>query len=263
MSPNNQQIPRDSNFRGCVQAPEGWSLVVADYAQMELRLAAAEAGDDRMKAAFQAGEDLHTVTARAIYGESFEQGDDEARKGMRQIAKSANFGLLYGSGAKGLRSYAGAMGIQMTTEEAAEIREKFHQAYPGVSKWQQQAASASQNSGSNAAVWIRVSNLRRLLPGEHNKLTTRCNTVVQGAGAAVLKLTLGKLWPLVLEAGEDEVKIAGAIHDELILLARDECAEKWAQVLQQQMEEAEARWLGDIPALADAHYGKTWVEAKG
>jgi DNA polymerase I-like protein with 3'-5' exonuclease and polymerase domains len=263
MSPNSQQIPRDPNFRGCVQAPEGWSLVVADYAQMELRLAAAEAGDDRMKAAFRAGEDLHTVTARAIYGEAFEQADDEVRKGMRQIAKSANFGLLYGSGAKGLRSYAGAMGIQMTIEEAAEIREKFHQVYPGVSKWQQQAASASQNSGSNAAVWIRVSNLRRLLPGEHNKLTTRCNTVVQGAGAAVLKLSLAKLWQYVFEAGEDEVKIAAAIHDELVLLVRENYEDKWIKLLQQVMEESEARWLGDIPPLAEAHHGKTWTEAKG
>ena len=62
--PNNQQIPRDKDFRECVQAPDGWLLVDADFGQMELRLAAAVAKDERMTAAFQAGEDLHTGRCR-------------------------------------------------------------------------------------------------------------------------------------------------------------------------------------------------------
>jgi DNA polymerase I len=115
MSPNLQQIPRDTAFRACVKAPEGWVLVDADFAQMELRLAAVEANDALMGRAFQQGEDLHTLTAQAVYGmDTYEAADDAGRKSMRQVAKSANFGLLYGSGAKGLRSYAGAMGIQMS-----------------------------------------------------------------------------------------------------------------------------------------------------
>jgi DNA polymerase I-like protein with 3'-5' exonuclease and polymerase domains len=263
MSPNLQQCPRDPEFRDCVRSPEGWSLVVADYAQMELRLAAAEANDALMKQAFQQGEDLHTVTARAIYGDAFDLAEDGTRKQMRQISKSANFGLLYGSGAKGLRSYAGAMGIQMSLDEAAEIRDKFHAAYTGVNEWQKAAAAKAQNSGKDAAVRMRVSNMRRFLPGEQNKLTTRCNSVIQGAGAAVLKLTLGRLWPKVHAAGEKEVRIAGAIHDELILLVRDDRVEHWVAALQEVMEKAEALWLGDIPASADAHHGKSWSEAKG
>jgi DNA polymerase I len=264
MSPNLMQIPRDTSFRECVKAPDGWVLVDADFAQMELRLAAAEANDALMARAFQEGLDLHTITAKALYGDDvFEEADADSRKSMRQIAKSAAFGLLYGSGAKGLRSYAGAMGIQMTMEEAAEIREKFHSLYSGIHKWQLAAGHKTQNSGSNAAVRIRVSNLRRLLPGEHNKLTNRCNTPIQGAGAAVLKLTLSKLWPLVFAAGENEVKIASCIHDEIVLLVREDAAEKWSQTLQKVMEEAETRWLGDIPASAEAHWGKTWASAKG
>ena len=64
--PNLQQVPRDDSFRSCVKAPEGWVLVDADYAGMELRLAAAIAGDAEMIKAFQSGEDLHSVTAEAI-----------------------------------------------------------------------------------------------------------------------------------------------------------------------------------------------------
>ena len=259
MRPNLQQVPRDQRFRACVQAPQGWKLVVADYAQMELRLAAAEAGDELMIRAFQEDKDLHTLTAMQIYA----VGEDEVTKEQRQIAKSANFGLLFGSGAKGLRNYAGATGIQMTLEEAAEIRDKFHAAYVGIHQWQQDAANAAnRSSGNNAAVWIRHSGLRRFLPGENNKLTTRCNTPIQGAGAAVMKRALGKLWPKLCKANEEVVKLAGVVHDEVILLVVEEKAEEWAKILTETMQEAEQVWLGEIPALAEAGIGDSWDTAK-
>ena len=259
MGPNLQQVPRDQRFRACVQAPQGWKLVVADYAQMELRLAAAEAQDELMIRAFQEDKDLHTLTAMQIYG----VGEDEVTKEQRQIAKSANFGLLFGSGARGLRNYAGAMGIQMSMEEAGVIRDKFHGAYVGIHKWQRQAAdAANRSSGANAAVWISNSKLRRFLPGEQNKLTTRCNTPIQGAGAAVMKRALGKLWPKLYKSTEDVVKLAGVVHDEAILLVREDKAEEWAEVLTRTMEEAEQEWLGEVPALAEAGIGDSWDTAK-
>jgi DNA polymerase-1 len=258
ISPNLQQIPRDSRFRACVRAPKGWRLVVADYAQMELRLAAAEAEDALMIQAFQQGMDLHTLTAMQIYGVD----EHEVTKEQRQIAKSANFGLLYGSGARGLRNYAAGMGIQMDLAEAAEVREKFHAAYAGISRWQRQNALAADACKGNAAIRIRKSQLRRFLPGEHNKLTTRCNTPIQGAGAAVLKRTLGKLWPMLKKESEEVVRLAGVVHDEVILLVREESADKWALQLAKTMEEAEAEWLGVVPALAEAHVGDSWLEAK-
>lgn len=258
-SPNLQQVPRDPRFRACVQAPAGWKLVVADYAQMELRLAAAEAEDPLMIRAFQDGIDLHTLTAMQIYG----VGEDEVTKDQRQIAKSANFGLLYGSGAKGLRNYAGTQGIYMTHEEAGEIRDKFHAAYTGIHKWQQEASvAANKTKGQRGEVRIRVSNLRRFLPGDKNRLTTRCNTPIQGAGAAVLKRTLGMLWPLLQADGDEVVKLAAVVHDEVVLLVREEHAETWALQLAGVMQQAEAEWLGDVPALAEAKIGNTWAEAK-
>lgn len=257
-NPNLQQVPRDPRFRICVQAPAGWKMVVADFAQMELRLAAAEAQDDLMIRAFQDGLDLHTLTAMEIY----DVPEEAVTKEQRQIAKSANFGLLYGSGAKGLRQYAAGMGIEMDLAEAFEVREKFHAAYKGISSWQRRAATEADKASSDAAVRVRVSNLRRFLPGENNKLTTRCNTPIQAAGAAVLKRTLGKLWPLLHQAGEDQVRLSGVVHDEIILMARESVADEWAKVLQRQMEEAEAEWLGDVPALAEAHVGDSWLEAK-
>jgi DNA polymerase I len=258
IGPNLQQIPRDSRFRACVKAPAGWKLVVADYAQMELRLAAAEAEDPLMIRAFQDGLDLHTVTAMQIYGVS----EDEVTKEMRQISKSANFGLLYGSGARGLRNYAAGMGVQMDLAEAGEIRAKFHAVYTGISRWQRENAAQANRHRSDAAIRIRNSGLRRLLPGDYNSLTVRSNTPIQGAGAAVLKRTLGKLWPLLKADGEEVVRIAGVVHDEVILLVREEHADVWCHQLAAVMQDAEAEWLGPVPPLAEAKAADSWVDAK-
>ena len=249
IKPNNQQIPRDKQFRSCVEAPEGWALVDADFAQMELRLAAAVAKDKRMIAAFQAGEDPHTVTADSI-------------KCDRQTAKSANFGLLYGSGATGLRNYAGGMGITMTLERAAEVRNEWLDVFQGVAEWQQNNAATAERTKYDkwAETRIPLSGMRRYLQGDMNRLTVRCNTPIQGAGAAILKCALGNLWPKVKAAGEDTVRIAAAVHDEILLLVRESAAEEWAATLKQVMEEAEAKWLGEIPALAEVSVGKTWSE---
>ena len=249
IKPNNQQIPRDPSFRQCVEAPEGWVLVDADYGQMELRLAAALSEDKKMIEVFQNNEDLHEVTAEAI-------GCD------RQIAKSANFGLLYGAGADGLRNYAGANGIKMTKEEAEDIRTNWLTTFSGIRTWQIENQNQSRKTEHDEWPEIRipVSGMRRFVKGDLNRVTIRCNTPIQGAGAAILKCALGNLWPEVKEAGEDVVKIAAAVHDEIILLVKEKEAEHWAAVLRDKMETAEAKWLGEIPSLAETSIGKTWSE---
>lgn len=249
IKPNNQQIPRDPSFRQCVEAPEGWLIVDADYGQMELRLAGALSKDEKMIEAFTKGEDLHEITASAI-------GCD------RQIAKSANFGLLYGAGAEGLRNYAGGNGIVMTEEEARKVRNTWLNTFQGIAKWQRENADRSDETEHDEwpEVRIPVSHMRRFLKGDLNRVTIRCNTPIQGAGAAILKCALGNLWPQVKVAGEDVVRIAAAVHDEILLLVREEHAEEWAAILKRTMEDAESRWLGSIPPLAETSIGKTWRE---
>jgi len=249
IKPNNQQIPRDSEFRQCVQAPQGWKIVDADFSQMELRLAAALAKDKNMTAAFQRGEDLHDYTAKQM-------GCD------RQIAKSANFGLLYGAGAEGLRKYAGSSGVVMTTDEAVKIRDNWLTTYSGIRDWQRKMNYLSRSTEGDE--WpetrVPVSNMRRFLKGDLNRTTVRCNTPIQGAGAAILKCALGNLWGKVKETGEDKVMIAAAVHDELILLVKEDIADEWADILKTTMEKAEAKWLGDVPALAEVSIGDKWSE---
>lgn len=260
--PNLQQIPRDNAFRLAAEAPDGWTFVCADFGQMELRLAAAQAEDETMIDAFKHGMDLHTLTASAIYTEPTE--DEKELKLRRQVAKSANFGLLFGAGAKGLRNYAGAMGITMTIEEAEAVRDTFHDTYKGISKWQRNNAKVSDSTRGDkwAEIRIPVSGMRRFLPGDMNRLTVRCNTPVQGAGAAIMKSALGKLWPLLAEAGEDQARLSAVVHDECLVLVREGTEDRWMAALQGVMESAEAEWLGDIPPLAEANSGKTWYDAK-
>jgi len=247
IKPNNQQIPRDPQFRDAVVAPEGWHIVDADFSGMELRLAAAISGDVAMTQAFQEGQDLHTLTAEAL-------GCD------RQVAKSANFGLLYGSGAKGLRDYAGAMGITMTMEQARQLRNTWLDTYSGIAAWHTELANAADQTADNSWAEIRVphSKFRRYLQGDLNRLTVRANTPVQGSGAAILKTALALLWPQVQAAGEQIVRLAGVVHDEVILLVRDGYEQRWASILQHCMEKAESVWLGSIPAVAEAKVGRSW-----
>jgi DNA polymerase I-like protein with 3'-5' exonuclease and polymerase domains len=195
MSPNLQQIPRDQRFRACVQAPAGWKMVVADFAQMELRLAAAEAQDELMTQAFQDGKDLHTITAMQIYGVS----EDEVTKEQRQVSKSANFGLLYGSGARGLRNYAAGMGIQMDLDEAAEVREKFHAAYKGISQWQRSNAALANAPAKNPFVAVRenTTNSPRAVTPQSKALVQPCSNI-RSANCGRYLGPMGKMlcsWP--------------------------------------------------------------------
>ena len=105
---------------------------------------------------------------------------------------------------------------------------------------------------------IPVTDMRRYLPGDFNRLTIRANSPVQGAGAAILKCALGTLWQHL--EGSEEAKICAAVHDELILLVKKEHVEKWKDLLKNAMESAEAKWLGDVPAIADVNVGETWNE---
>ena len=132
----------------------------------------------------------------------------------------------------------------------------------GVADWQQNNAATAERTKYDkwAETRIPLSGMRRYLRG-HESPDCQVQHADSGAGAAILKCALGNLWPKVKAAGEDTVRIAAAVHDEILLLVRESAAEEWAATLKQVMEEAEAKWLGEIPALAEVSVGKTWSES--
>ena len=150
----------------------------------------------------------------------------------------------------------------MSQEEAQKIRNDCLTTFSGIRTWQIANQEKARDTEHNEWPEIRipVSNMRRFVKGDLNRVTIRCNTPIQGAGAAILKCALGNLWPLVQAAGEDTVKIAAAVHDEILLLVKEGQENQWADTLRGKMEEAEAKWLGDIPALAETSIGKPWRE---
>jgi len=198
--PNVQQVPRDKAYRACVRPGPGRVLVKADYAQIELRLAAQIAPDERLVETFQRGDDLHTVTARTVLGKT------DVTKADRQAAKAVNFGLLYGMGAKGLRQYAAEeYGVHWTEEEAQTVRGRFFAEYRGLQAWHR-----SQTDGE---VETRTIAGRRRLGVE--RYTEKLNSPVQGSGADGLKAALGLLW-------ETRDRAPGAapilvVHDEIVV----------------------------------------------
>ena len=245
--PNMQQVPRDEDFRACAEAPEGWVFIDADYSQAELRLAAAVSGDRTMIRAYQEEQDLHDLTATAI-GCS------------RQIAKSANFGLLYGSGANGLRNYAVGNGISMTVDEATEVRKKWLETYSGIALWQQALSDqADRKDDTLAYTRIPVTNAIRYLPEEMNRLTVLANTPIQGAGAAMLKVALANLWRH-LRKHIGDVSLAACVHDELLLVCKEELAEEFSVLLRKEMEFAGSLFMGEVPCIAEVKVGRNWSD---
>lgn len=137
--PNAQNFPRKMSDN--IQAPDGRTLVTADYSQVELRVGAALSGDQGALSTFQSGGDIHTSTAAWMFGHDVDQltrdvknGDPEAIK-VRKKAKSINFGVYYGLGAEALGTLLTINGIPTTRKEASKLIELWYEAFPGVSVW--------------------------------------------------------------------------------------------------------------------------------
>lgn len=252
-SPNLQQVNRGKDFRSKFVATPGYVLVVADFSQVELRVAAELSGEQRMIDAYKAGRDLHTETAALITHVGLEKVTKEARTS----AKIANFGLLYGSGPATLQKQAVAQyGIDMGIDEAREIVEGFRAAYPTLYAWQQR-----EGTRTTAAVFTQFGR-RRQLVGFNDKYTTRINTVVQGTAGDIAKLAIALLWKEITAAPVGQARLIAMVHDEIVLEVEEALAEVWGQKLKACMEAAGEQICSEVPIVAEVSSGKTWADAK-
>lgn len=252
-SPNLQQVNRGADFRSKFVAALGYKLVVADFSQIELRVAAELSGEPRMIEAYLAGRDLHTETAALMTGVTLE----EVSKQARTSAKMANFGLLFGAGAATLQKQAVAQyGIDMELDEAREIVEGFRTAYPTLHAWQQE-----EGTKTTSAVFTAMGR-RRMLVGFNDKYTTRINTQVQGSAGDISKLAIAELWKEMQKAAADEVRLIAMVHDEIVLEVKDDSVDRWAEVLKGAMERAGGMVCKKVPIVAEVSSGKTWADAK-
>jgi DNA polymerase I len=257
--PNVQNIPRDKKFRALFCAPAGRKLVVADFSQLELRVAALLSEDPVMLQIYQTGEDLHRKTAAAVLG--IDQTD--VTKEQRQMAKAVNFGFLFGQKARGFVRYAKTTyGVEMTENEASNAKSVFLKTYERLAVWQQQTIMESRLYNRVRTKTGRVRDFSREKVG--NQDGEALNTPVQGSAAEILTASLIRL-DKSLE-GKD-AKIVNIIHDEIVVETQSEISEEVKFILENCMVEG---FLDIFPSakpyikdLVEAHVGDNWADAKG
>jgi DNA polymerase I len=257
-SPNLQQIARGPLRSVFTAGSPDERLIILDYNQIELRIAAALAPDELMLAAFRAREDLHRATGAMLLGKPREAITADER----QIAKSAAFGLVYGAGAQGLRSYAKATyGIDLSTRRSHEIRQKFFEHYQGLQAWHANAHAKERRVTEGRTVTGRRRLLHASVNGDSgdinwNAFQLQTNFPVQGSAADVLKLAMVKV-SQCLPAG---AKLRACVHDELILSAPAEIAEQTLKLAHQSMTEAFTELFPNIPIEVQGKVCRHWGE---
>ena len=270
--PNAQQIPKRGEdalaMRRLFKAPPGKKLVKADFSGIELRIMACLSQDKTMIEAFQAGQDLHKLTASKLAGVPL----DQVTKAQRQSAKSANFGLIYGVSAPRFRENAkNEYGIEMSLEEAEKIRNTFFATYPGVAAFHQLQKNSKnlpkthffhfKETGFKASSLVctrTITGRRRAWFWKAGRSLARdtelFNSPSQGTGADLLKAVMAEVYSSLPK----EVRMIGSIHDELILEAPEALAQDMASLLLGIMRQVGSELLSPVPVDAEVEILQSW-----
>jgi DNA polymerase I-like protein with 3'-5' exonuclease and polymerase domains len=250
--PNIQQLPREKQIRALVIPEPGNRFVVADYSQIELRVAAALSGDPLMTHAYREGQDLHALTASLTMGKPM----TSVTRQERQAAKAINFGLIYAMGAAGLkRSAQQGYGVEMTLAEAEAFRRRFFEAYSGLKRWQEETLERVARQHMQRTIAGRIRDYRQggMRPAEV------LNFPVQGSAADILKAAL-ILFEKDNQQSQRGGQLVAMIHDELIVEFPESSAQEGLLCLENAMLGA-ARWLfPDMPFVVDAAITGSWAE---
>ena len=254
--PNLQNIPvrteQGSRLRGFFVAKPGCILLDADYSQIELRILAHISGDAAMQEIFRTGGDIHRSTAARIYG----MPPEMITPRLRSSAKAVNFGIVYGIGA-----YSLSRDIGVTVKEAESFIQSYLDSFPGVRQYMDDTIAFGKEHGYVATLFGRRRALPELTSSNFNvrALGERMamNTPIQGTAADVIKLAMVRVWQRLRDEGLT-ARLILQVHDELIVEAPLEEADKAAQILGEEMEHA-VNFA--VPLTADVTRGHTWLEA--
>lgn len=255
--PNLQNIPirtpMGRDIRRAFIAREGWTLVDADYSQIELRILAHLSEDEGMMRAFLQQEDVHRRTAAEVYGVPPDAVTDE----MRSAAKAVNFGIVYGISDFGL-----ARNIGVSRKEAGEFIARYFEKYPGVRRFMDKAVADGKALGYAETLLGRRRPLPELSSSQYNTRSfgerAAMNTPVQGAAADIIKLAMVRVHAELAAQGF-AAQLILQVHDELIVECPEAERERVAALLDECMESVMTL---HVPLKADVHHGKTWYEAK-
>ena len=257
VEPNLQNIPVRTplgrEMRKFFISPEGYSLIDADYSQIELRVLSHIADDEALKEAFLSGVDVHTLTASKV----FSLPENMITDVLRRRAKAVNFGIVYGIGAFSL---SGDLGVSV--KEASQYIRSYLDTYSGVDAFMKNTVEDAKKCGYVKTVFGR----RRYIPelSASNKMIqsfgqrVAMNAPIQGTAADIIKIAMIKVYRR-LKAENIDARLILQIHDELILEAKDEVQARASQILKEEMESAAAL---SVPLTVDVNIGKSWYDAK-
>ena len=255
--PNLQNIPiRTEQGREIRKAfvPGGpeYTLLAADYSQIELRIIAEICGDERMTRAFREEEDIHAVTASRIWGVPEEMVDDE----MRRQAKTVNFGIIYGISAFGLSERLG-----LPRKLGQQFIEQYFEEYPGVRRYMDETIEFCKEHGYVETMLGR----RRYLKDIHSRNRAvraaaernAINSPIQGTAADMIKRAMVAIHRQQVERGW-KTRMLLQVHDELLFDLHREEEEEVREVVEREMKEAIPM---EVPIVVEMGTGETWLDA--
>ena len=255
--PNLQNIPVRTDLGAEIRkmfVPEpGCVLVDADYSQIELRVLAHIADDKAMQKAFCDRVDIHTATASQVFGVPVE----EVTPLQRRHAKAVNFGIVYG-----ISEFSLAEDIGVPRYEAREYIDNYLANYSGVRAYMKQVVADARESGFTRTLYGRRRYVPELKSSNFNVRSAAervtLNTPIQGTAADIIKLAMIRVENALAESFP-EAKLLLQVHDELIVECPEEQAEAVAALVSREMEGVAQL---KVPLTAEAHFGKSWYEAK-
>lgn len=254
--PNLQNIPIRSpegrKIRRAFIAGEGKVFVAADYSQIELRVMAHLSGDSRLREAFEAGEDIHAITAASI----FDCVPELVTPDMRRKAKEINFGIMYGMGPFKLAGQIG-VGLKM----AKQYLEEYYLTYSGVRKYMEETPQRAAVDGYVSTLMGR----RRYLPdlNSPNKVLQQAarrvaiNSTIQGTAADLIKMAMIKVSSAIKKT-KVPCQMILQVHDELVLEVDQNSVSEVSDLLKTEMENA---YDLSVPLVVDVSQGNNWEEA--
>ncbi|RLA39258.1 MAG: DNA polymerase I, partial [Gammaproteobacteria bacterium] len=256
--PNLQNIPIRSEegrrIRQAFIAPKGYTLVAADYSQIELRIMAHLSGDKGLLDAFAHGLDVHRATAAEVFGVELA----DVTSDQRRNAKAINFGLIYGMSAFGLGRQ-----LNIGRNQAQQYIDLYFERYPGVKVYMETIKSSAAEKGYVETLYGR----RLYLPqinarnGMQRQAAERTaiNAPMQGTAADIIKKAMLAVDQWLLDKGGDSgAKIIMQVHDELVLEVPNGELDDITAGLKQRMEAAAEL---AIPLIVDIGSGQNWDEA--
>ena len=255
--PNLQNIPIRSpwgrQIRKAFIAPEGFTLLSADYSQIELRIMAHFSKDPAMLQAFREDKDIHTTTAALL----FDVKEEEVTAEMRRTAKMVNFGLMYGMSAHGL-----AERLHIRRREKKKIIDNYFKRYPKIQEFMQNAIAKAKEKGYAETLFGH----RHYLPNLYSKNPTlrgyaernAINTPLQGTAAEIIKLAMIAIYQWIAKE-QLPIYLILQIHDELLFEVQDDYISIAKEKIQTLMENIVRL---DVPLKVHIHTGKHWLMEK-